>query len=91
MVVDRKVHIEDLTGESTPHGTVEPPVVAAEDTAPGAPTVEMEDSFDPGANDTRSFYEPIVASPGTYGNKEPRALAPGNLESDSRGGVPLEM
>jgi len=89
-VVDREVQIEDLTGESTPHGIAEPPVVKVEDTAPGAPTAEMEDSFDPGANGTRLFYGPTAASPRTYGNKKPRALASANLEGDTRGRVPPE-
>jgi hypothetical protein len=79
-----------LTASSTPHGSCGPSVVGASDTAPEAPTVEMEDSFDPGAIDKRSLYGPAVASSRTYGNKKPRASAPANLEGDFHGGVPLE-
>lgn len=39
--------------------------------------------------DTQSFYGPAEISR-TYGDKEPRASVPANLEGDSRRGVSLE-
>ena len=80
MHVDREVHIEDLTGESTPHGSAEPSLVGTEDTAPEAPVMEMEDPLDPDAIDPRSFY---AAPSRTYGSKKPRASAPAKLEGGS--------
>ena len=83
MHVDRAVHIEDLTGESTPHGTAQPFVVETEDTAPDLPAVDMEGPVDVGA-----FYGTEVTSPKTYGKRGPRVSAPDKLESDSNGGDP---
>ena len=86
MHVDREVHIEDLTGESTPHGNVEPSVAGTEDTAPEAPAVEMEDLFDADPVDVESFYGPGVAHSRTYGKKKSRISAPAKLEGGSHGG-----
>ena len=80
MHVDREVHIEDLTRESTPHGTAEPSSVGTEDTAPEAPAVEMEDSTDPSAIGVESFYGTAAAISRTYGNKKLRASTPAELE-----------
>ena len=91
MHVDREVHIEDLTGESTPHGTVEPSVVGTEDTAPETPPVEVEGPTDPGAINVKSFYGTAAAPSRTYGNKKPRVSAPAKLEGGlgDVGTVPL--
>ena len=83
MHVDRVVHIEDLTGEFTPHGTTQPSVVDPEDTAPDVPTVGME-----GSVDSRSFYGTGGALPKTYGSRKPRISASVKLESCSNGGDP---
>ena len=80
MHVDRAVRIEDLTGESTPHGTAQPSVVETGDTAPNVSAVDMEDSVD-----VRAFYGTGVASPKTYGKRGPRVSAPAKLESGSNG------
>jgi len=97
MHVDREVHIEDLTGESTPHEGAEPSVVGTEDAVLGASAMEVEvDSHDPGAIDTRSFYGTTAAPSRTYGNKKPRASTPAKLGGGSQGElggvetVPLE-
>ena len=82
-------NVEGPAGESISHGTVGTSVVGTEGTAPGASTVEMEDSFGPGAIDTQSFYRPTEISR-TYGDKKPRTSVPANLEGDSRRGVSLE-
>ena len=79
MVVDREVHIEDLTGESTPHGTVEPSAVETED-------ANLEVPPDPGAIDPGSFYGTAVVPFRTYGNKKPRVPVPAKLEGDPHGG-----
>ena len=86
MAVDREVHIEDLTGESTPHGTVEPSAVETEDAALEVPPVEMEGPPDPGAIDPGSFYGTVIAPSRTYGNKKPRVSASAELEGDPHGG-----
>jgi len=86
MRVDREVHIEDLTGESTYHGNVEPSVVGTEDTAPEAPAVEMEDSFNAGTIDARYFYATGATPSRTYGKKKSRVSAPAKLEGGSHGG-----
>ena len=80
MHIDREVHIEDLTGESTPHGPVEPSVVGTEDTAPEAPPVEMEDPSDSGAINVNSFYGTATAPLRTYSNKKPHVSAPAESE-----------
>lgn len=84
MPVDREVHIEDLTEDSTPLGTVEPPA-NTRDIAPEAPPVEMEDSFDPGAIDVGSFYGQAAAGVRTSGKKS-RVSAAGKLEGSPREG-----
>jgi hypothetical protein len=86
MHVDREVHIEDLTEESTPHGTVEPSAVGTEDTALDAPAVEMEDMVDPSPIHVQAFYGKAVAPSRTYAKRKPRVSAPAKLEGDSDGG-----
>ena len=85
MHIDREVHIEDLTGETTPHGPVEPSVVGTEDTAPEVPPVEMEDPSDPSAINVNSFYGTAAATFRTY-SKQPRVSAPAKLEGGPHGG-----
>jgi len=86
--VCREVHIEDLTEEPTPYGTVEPPVVGTTHPAPDTPqAMEIEDSFDPDAVDPQTFYGAAVTpSLRTYGKTKPRVSAPAKLEGGSRGG-----
>ena len=97
MHVDREVHIEDLTRESTPHGTAEPSVAGTEDTTPEAPVVEIEDSTDANAVPVRTFYGNEAAPSRTYTNKKPRASPPAKLEGPQEGDlgsaeiVPLNM
>ena len=91
MHIDRKVPIEDLTREFTPHGTVEPSVVGTEDTASEAPAVEMEDSFDPNTIDAQSFYGTAAAPFRTYGNNKPRVSAPAKLEGGTNGEGPGDI
>lgn len=83
MHVDRAVHIEDLTGDSTPHGIAQPSVIETDDAVPDLSTVDMEDSID-----ARAFYGTGVASPKTYGKRKPRVSAPAKLESGSNGEDP---
>ena len=78
MHVDRAVHIEDLTGESTPHGTTHPSVVDTEDTVPDVPAMDMEDSVD-----AQTFYGTGVTSLKAYSKRKPRVSAPAKLESCS--------
>lgn len=85
MHVDREVHIEDLTEESTPHGTTEPSVAGTEDTAPEAPAVEVEDSTDVGAVPVQTFYGNEAAPSRTYASKKPRVSAPAKLEGPQEG------
>jgi hypothetical protein len=86
MHVDREVHIEDLTRESTPHGTVEPSVAGTEDTTPEAPAVEIEDVTDADAIPVRSFYGNEVAPSRTYTSEKPRAPTPAKSEGGPQEG-----
>lgn len=90
MPVDREVHIEDSIEESTLLGVVEPSL-HAEDMAPEAPAVEMEDSFDPGTISVRGFYGSGSIPSKTYSKKKPRTPVSGKLErsEDSGGGVQI--
>ena len=83
MHVDRAVHIEDLTGESTPHGTAQPSIVETEDTVPDVPAVDMEDSVD-----VHAFYGTGVTYPKSSGKRGSRVSAPAKMESGSNGGDP---
>lgn len=83
MPVDREVHIEDLTEESTPLGTAEPSIARAEDTTVEPPAVEMEDSFDRDTIPVGGFYGTTTVTR-THG-KKPRVSAPGKLENGSPG------
>lgn len=80
MPVDREVHIE----ESTSLEIVEPSILA-EETAPGPPVVEMEDSFDLDTIPVEGFYGSRSIPSKTYGQKKSRASAPGKLEGGSLG------
>lgn len=80
MHIDREVRIEDFTGESTPHETTEPSIVDTEDPVPGAPVVDMEDSFDSGSIDPQTFYGAAGAHSRTPGRRKLRASTPAKLE-----------
>ena len=84
--VDREVHIEDLTGESTPHGTTEPSVAGTEDATTEAPAVEMEDSTDIGPIPVQTFYGNEAAPSMIYTSETPRASAPAKLEGGPQEG-----
>ena len=88
MHVDREVHIEDLTRESTPHGTTEPSVAGTEDTTTEAPAVEIEDSTDADAIPVQTFYGNETAPFRTYASKKPHPSAPAEPEGVPREGDP---
>jgi len=83
MHVDLAVPIEDLTRESTPHGTVLPSVAETGDTVPNVPAVDMEDPVG-----VQAFYGTKETSPKTYGKRGPRVSAPAKLQSGPNGGDP---
>ena len=85
MPVDREVHIEDSIEESTLLETVEPPALA-ENKAPQAPPVEMEDSFDPDTISVEGFYGSGSKPSRTYSKRGPYASPPGKPEGASNEG-----